>query len=116
MSDPLAHLRTLAAADPAKWGAALLEHERQLIEGPRQPSAILKPPPLWLQAVTFARAMAQHIKAGLPMARKRLARQRMATCKACPRYLADSGRCGSCGCNMAIKTTWQLSSCPEGKW
>jgi hypothetical protein len=115
MSDPLAHIRTLAQADPAKWGPALAEHERQL-SGVAKSATTAKPPPLWRQALTFTVALAQHIKAGLPMARKRLARQRLAICKACPRYLADSGRCGSCGCNMAIKTTWQLSNCPEGKW
>ena len=110
MNDPLDHLRTLAAADPGKWGPALAEHERQLSGN----SGRL--PPLWRQALTFARAMVRHIQAGLPRASRSLQERRLAICEQCPRFQADGSRCGVCGCAMRLKAAWEQETCPEGRW
>jgi hypothetical protein len=116
MIDPLAHLRSLAATDPAKWGPVLKEHERQLLEGPRQATAIIRTPPLWRQALNFAHALAKHVRAGLPQTPSRLRKTRLKTCKACPHFLPENERCGVCGCFLATKISWQLATCPKGKW
>ena len=114
--DPLAHLRILAAADPAKWGPALAEHERQMVEGPRSQAAPPKLPPLWRRALNFARAALVHLRAGLPRTPTRLARQRWKTCKACPKFIAEASQCGACGCYLRTKISWELSTCPEKRW
>jgi hypothetical protein len=116
MSDPLAHIRTLAAADPTKWGPALAEHERQLAEGPPKPNAPSKLPPLREMAANFVVDAFIHVLNGLPRAPWGLAARRMRICKKCPLFIAESERCSKCGCFLSTKTAWKLSSCPEGKW
>lgn len=73
-------------------------------------------PPLWKQAANFVASAIKHVAAGMPEASPAAAAARLEVCQACPQYLADSGRCAACGCYLAAKTTWQLQSCPEGKW
>ena len=116
MSDPLAVIRQLAEADPAKWGPALAEHERQLREGPRSPAASPKLPQLWRRALNFTRAALVHVRAGLPRTSSKIARQRWKTCKACPRFMPEANQCGACGCYLRTKISWELSTCPEGRW
>jgi hypothetical protein len=108
MSDPLAHIRTLAAADPAKWGPALAEHERQLRAG--------QLPSLATQVKNFGTALVRHVAAGMPKTPDATQDERLAICQSCPRYQADSQRCGTCGCYVQIKTAWEQETCPEGRW
>lgn len=113
MSDPLAVIRQLAAADPAKWGAALAEHERQLRDaGPPAP----QPPGLLTQAKNFGAALVRHVAAGMPKTTDAVQAERLAICESCPRYQADSQRCGTCGCYVAVKAAWEQETCPEGRW
>jgi hypothetical protein len=114
--DPLAHIRTLAERDPLTWGPALADHERQLSVVAESATTAKQLPPLWRQALTFARALARHLRAGLPRAHQTLASQRLAICRACPQYVPDSERCGACGCHLRTKVAWELSRCPEQRW
>jgi hypothetical protein len=105
-----AALVELADRDPGKWLAAAKDHARQLSSDP------LQLPPLWKQALTFARALARHMRAGLPKAPQALAERRLAICEQCPRYQVDGSRCGVCGCAMRLKAAWEQETCPEGRW
>jgi hypothetical protein len=57
-----------------------------------------------------------HLLHGLPQAPWGLAARRMRICRACPLFIAQSERCSKCGCHLSTKTSWKLSTCPEGKW
>jgi len=115
MNDPLAHIRTLAQADPAKWGPALAEHERQL-SGVAKSATTATLPPLHEMVAQFIADAFVHLVHGLPQAPWGLAARRMRICKQCPLFLPDTERCSKCGCFLATKTSWKLSVCPEGKW
>jgi hypothetical protein len=110
-----AALVELADNDPGKWLAAAKDHARQL-SGVADSATTAKLPPLWKQALTFARALARHIKAGLPKATQALAERRLAICEQCPRFQVDGSRCGVCGCAMRLKAAWEQETCPEGRW
>ena len=115
MLDPLAHIRQLAEADPEKWGPALSEHERQLRAGqPDQPATQL--PSLATQVKNFGTALVRHVAAGMPKTPDATQAERLAICQSCPRYQADSQRCGTCGCYVAVKAAWEQETCPEGRW
>lgn len=120
MNDPLAVIRDLAARDPATWGPALLEHERQLRDaaagGPALPSA-------WKQAANLAAtagAVVSHlVTTGELVADQAKQDARWATCRSCANYRAADDRCGGmsgCGCYLSAKIPLIASSCPEGRW
>jgi hypothetical protein len=115
MSDPLAHLRQLARENPAKWAAALTEHERQL-SGVADSATTAKLPPLREMIAQFIADAFVHLVHGLPQAPWGLAARRMRICRGCPKFIAQSERCGACGCYLSTKTSWKLSECPEKKW
>jgi hypothetical protein len=117
-TDPLAHIRALAERDPVTWAPALAEHERQLASQSttKRASKPIGLPPLWRQVVTFLRALALHIRAGLPKTHQASVKARWRACQACPKYQAESERCGACGCFLRSKIAWELSECPEGRW
>lgn len=107
-----AALVDLAERDPGKWLAAAKDHARQL-SGTSNANRL---PPLWRQALTFARSLARHVRAGLPKAPVSLQERRLAICEQCPRYQVDGSRCGVCGCQMRLKAAWEQETCPEGRW
>jgi len=117
-TDPLAHIRALAERDPVTWAPALAEHERQLASQPttQRASKPMGLPPLWKQARTFLLALYRHVMAGLPQTHQASVKARWKACKACPRYQADTERCGACGCFLRSKIAWELSECPEKRW
>jgi len=113
--DPLAQLRALAKSDPIKWGPVVAEHERQL-SGVAKSTKAATLPPIWKQARTFLLALYRHVMAGLPQTHQASVKARWKACKACPRYQADTERCGACGCFLRSKIAWELSECPEKRW
>jgi hypothetical protein len=42
--------------------------------------------------------------------------ERLAICKECPFFNAETGECSECGCYMPLKTGLLSASCPIGKW
>jgi hypothetical protein len=46
------------------------------------------------------------------------AARRVALCRACPHYRADSNRCGLCGCAFVIaeRIASLVAHCPEDRW
>lgn len=42
--------------------------------------------------------------------------QRLDICKQCPYLLQMTMQCKKCGCFMSLKTKYQISKCPIGKW
>jgi len=105
-----AALIDLADRDPDKWLEAARSHARQLSGSQQQL------PPLWKQARTFLLALYRHVMAGLPKTHQASVKARWKACKACPRYQAESERCGACGCFLRSKIAWELSECPEKRW
>jgi hypothetical protein len=115
--DPLVHIRALAERDPVTWAPALAEHERQLQAGrPDQPVSDSRLPSLTTQAINFGGALIRHVAAGMPSTPEDLQAQRLATCQSCPRYQADTQRCGACGCYVRLKAAWAQETCPERHW
>lgn len=45
-----------------------------------------------------------------------IAKQRLAICEECPRFIKKTTQCKECGCIMKLKTKLPNSSCPLGKW
>ena len=43
-------------------------------------------------------------------------RERIATCKECPRYIKAVKMCEECGCFIPAKSWFKGQSCPLGKW
>lgn len=41
-------------------------------------------------------------------------KDRLEICQACELY--DNGKCTSCGCNLKVKTLWEISKCPLNRW
>ena len=106
----------LAAVDPA-----YRRHVQQLSGQPLAPPRSPEPepgqlPPLWKQAANLSAALVRHVAAGMPTTPTEIQAARLAICQACPRYQADSQRCGTCGCYVAVKAAWEQESCPEGRW
>jgi hypothetical protein len=58
--------------------------------------------------------IANWMKNGFHIANEELQQKRKNVCELCEFYI--NGRCGKCGCFMAVKARLQTSSCPEGKW
>ena len=77
--------------------------------------------PSWFQkAVNFSKAAVVHAWNGLPETPTEEQEKRLAICLVCPSNLLDynTGVClhKSCGCKVAIKTTWAKERCPKGHW
>ena len=110
-----AALVELADNDPGKWLAAAKDHARQL-SGIADSATTAKLPPLREMLANFVVDVFIHILHGLPQAPWGLAARRMRICRGCPKFIAQSERCGACGCYLSTKTSWKLSECPEKKW
>jgi hypothetical protein len=41
---------------------------------------------------------------------------RLSTCRVCPMWNAEQGRCRVCGCVTAVKAKLAASRCPEDRW
>lgn len=79
-------------------------------------------------AGNFARAAAQHVRAGSPQATDEQVAERFSICQSCELFklIADGqGQClhPSCGCNLKKvgltglnKLRWAEQACPIGKW
>ncbi len=52
----------------------------------------------------------------IPRSPDNVAAERLAICKACPRYRKRAGQCKECGCIMPQKVKLAGASCPLGKW
>jgi hypothetical protein len=50
------------------------------------------------------------------IAPRRVARERMAICEECPRYISEKMQCSICQCIMPLKTTMSNMKCPIDKW
>jgi hypothetical protein len=77
------------------------------------------PPSLVRKAGNLARAIVEHVAAGMPEADEATAAHRLATCRACPEFNAadrDNPTCNRCGCHLTIKVRWAGQRCPAGKW
>jgi hypothetical protein len=47
---------------------------------------------------------------------KETATARMKTCLDCPELISLTQQCKKCGCFMNMKTKFEASKCPLGKW
>jgi hypothetical protein len=45
-----------------------------------------------------------------------IAEDRMAICRACPKFIDSTTQCKECGCIMKLKTKLPNASCPLGHW
>ena len=50
------------------------------------------------------------------MVNEEVAKQRMSICETCPEYRPAIYVCSQCGCFMLLKTKFEFSRCPLGKW
>lgn len=77
-------------------------------------------PGIATQVLTFVKAAAKHVIAGMPTVSEAKFQERLAICRACPAYDAANHACKRCGCNagkgLLDKLRWSGSVCPEGKW
>lgn len=68
------------------------------------------------QALTYSIALARHLAGGSAEVTPEIARRRLEVCEACYAYRPAERRCGECGCYVEIKSNWETSFCPLGKW
>lgn len=66
------------------------------------------------RAITFAKASAEHIKAGHKQTSEELQKLRLDICNSCEH--GDNTDCYICGCNIPKKVAWAEQKCPLGKW
>jgi hypothetical protein len=81
----------------------------------------VEPPPqsepsLMARATTFAKAVVDHVAAGLPTVDSATVNGRLAICRGCEHFEAETSKCGRCTCYMPMKVTWAEQQCPIGKW
>jgi hypothetical protein len=84
-------------------------------ERPIEPAAV----PVARKVGNLARAVVQHVAAGMPAAAPELVEARLAVCGGCEQYRASDGTCGGmagCGCYVAVKATWLEQACPLERW
>lgn len=43
-------------------------------------------------------------------------KERISTCRSCPKYMEVENECAECGCYLPAKAKIILDSCPLGKW
>lgn len=79
------------------------------------PSPTPEPPGLASKVLTFAKAVATHVAAGMPTLDDEAYYARLAICETCPLRIAD-WTCAACGCDLKVKARWAKEACPEGKW
>lgn len=60
-------------------------------------------------------SVAEQVSLAIGLARTEVAKDRLDTCKSCPRLRAGS-ICSLCGCFMQAKTKLENATCPENKW
>jgi hypothetical protein len=68
------------------------------------------------QAVNFSFAAVKHLLSGAQSTQETEYESRMAICRACEKFDAESTKCRQCGCRLDIKAAWQETSCPLGRW
>lgn len=83
----------------------------------RLPSDKTPLPPLWKQSWNFIRSAwrsgANVAELG-PLAGTEAQEKRLELCTVCE--FRNEERCGYCGCNLQLKTSWPRESCPKGRW
>ena len=97
------------------FGLWVLEPERKRIIIPNKK---IRPPPIYKQATSFAKASARQIAAGNSKRSADEVAKIMQICKTCPGgfFMPAAARCRFCGCRMKKKIPWQTTSCPAGFW
>ena len=75
-----------------------------------------KLPSTMQMAKNFIGSAAKHVKNGLKNVDTDKQKERLAICAECPHIVENGSRCGKCGCFLQVKTKWESSSCPIGKW
>jgi len=68
------------------------------------------------KAIDFWHALLRHIRNYLRRVSRKEKKRRMEICSRCEHY--RDGSCAICGCNLKIKTSWQMEKCPlpQHKW
>ncbi|MHC5538779.1 hypothetical protein ACYOEI_11205 [Singulisphaera rosea] len=76
-------------------------------------------PSLGRKVVNFAKALVEHVAAGMPEVDDAIYETRLTTCQGCSLNLGDEPLTCShptCGCPMRRKAWWAEQACPIGKW
>lgn len=66
--------------------------------------------------MNFAKASAAHAANSFRMTPFKVMQERKDICLGCIKYNEVKGNCDVCGCQIADKVSWAVSSCPLGKW
>ncbi|REJ91916.1 MAG: hypothetical protein DWQ34_13885 [Planctomycetota bacterium] len=85
----------------------------------RGPGQQVGQPPGWLRrAWNFCRAVVRHVRNWAQYASRRVYRERLAICRACPSLDPERMVCRekTCGCYVERKARWASEECPLGKW
>lgn len=86
------------------------------LELPKVPKSEANPMPSLLDKARGAVASMKEIAHDPSMADKEVQSKRLAVCDKCPSLYRLTGNCTKCGCFVAMKVKFQVSSCPLGKW
>ena len=76
----------------------------------------VKPPSFFQMVKTFTKEIVTYIANGSPNVTTEDYISRLETCESCEHFMAQSARCGKCGCLMEHKAKMKTSDCPIGKW
>lgn len=73
-----------------------------------------EPPGFIERALNYAKALRDHVRAGLPMVDESTHRARLEVCEGCP-LRAPDWTCNLCGCPTKDKAMWGEQACPACK-
>lgn len=76
----------------------------------------VKLPSTMEMAKNFVKSATKHIQNGMKSVTEEKQQERLKICSECPHITENNSRCGHCGCFLQVKTKWESSSCPIGKW
>lgn len=80
------------------------------------PASPPKLPSIIQQAKNLASATVAHVANGMKTSGREEKERRLSICQTCPYLIAESMRCGKCGCHLETKASWESSHCPIGSW
>ena len=81
-----------------------------------EPAEEVKLPSTMEMAKNFVKSAAKHVQSGMKNVTEEKQAERLKICSECPFIVENGSRCGKCGCFLQVKTKWESSTCPIGKW
>lgn len=73
-------------------------------------------PSLLQKIKNLAKSAGEAAATGLDVRGEEETERVLSICAVCPLFVVENMACGSCGCNMQIKTKFKNFRCPLGKW